>query len=505
MNNSYADFNGILDSDNSTSGLTYYQPFKRTNDLASTQTKKIGKKFRQLEDLISPSNEPLDKLVVESISDLSTKMEKLERIPDQKIIISNIGEWIDKRNPIEDTFKNHLQNLGLTGKLVTVANRLNISLNNVDRHILASDGLFFYCAYRAVVGFNVTDADGIIANMIASLDKIKMEVNQNLVDKVIKDQNLKNDATLITKLKSRFAERTIPYEVGMVIPTIVREYKLIDEQGGLFNIVEVFLKKNNIKLPPGIDEAAFSSKMVSYLAEIGYKEEVDELEPIRKDLKDAKKDAADAKTDAEAAQKDVAIMKTDLETAKTDLETAKTDLDKKITDSNAALETAKVDLNKKLDDAKEECGEKCVEKCEEVETKVDRNMGSINDQLQSALNEITNLKAQVKKLENSNPVTGDFQEELNIVKIRIGNNLQEIEGIGPDYAGQLNESNISTFENLAAQNTASLKKVLPRVTPGYTHKDLIDQAKYIMICDFKKLKKLQDRLPRKVTNDVQID
>jgi len=471
MTNSDTQFlNGILNDNSSASGLTFYQPFKRTNDLADTRTQRAGKKFRQVEDHITPSKEPLDRLVLVAISDLSKAMDHVENLPSRDQVVLNIEDWlgvIGIADEPKNGFKNFLQNEGLTGKLVSAAKRLNSSLSNVDRHILASDGLFFYCAYRAIVGFNVRDIDGIIANMLTSLDKVKIQLNQMLVDLVIKNQNLNSSPETTSELKKRFSERAISYDVGAVIPTIVAEFKLIKEQGDLYKIVDDFVKNNNIKLPPRVNKATFTSKMVAYLAEIGFEPEPDTEAELKDELEEK------IATQSQALSNNIVAI------------------DEKHVNELAAVKT---DLDKKITDAKTEC-----------ETKVNENIDPLKVELEKANKEISNLKAKVKKLEASNPETGNFQEELNIVKVRIGNNLEEIEGIGPDYAGKFREKKINTFEDLAAYDPASLKRIFKTVASGYTHKDLIDQAKYIIACDFKKLKNLQDILPRKGTSDVQID
>ncbi|MEM9820547.1 MAG: hypothetical protein AAF985_05725, partial [Bacteroidota bacterium] len=266
--------NGILHTQPQNSGdLSYYPRIERIGDLADIHTIKEGAPINQPEIRITPSRTPLDFLVLRSLDDLSSALNHINKPTEDDIVKMDIQTLLQEYKSDEsgqEVLKNVLEQAGFTGKLVQASKRLNTSLSNVNRHIFSREGLLFYTAFRAIEGLKVEDVDGIITNMMASLEKIKAFINVDLVNRVIEEQHLDVSETELVAVQTKVAQQALPYAPGLVVPAILREVENIKRGGDLFDLVYAFLDSKEVQLPYGTDKSAVAAKMVNYLVEIGF-------------------------------------------------------------------------------------------------------------------------------------------------------------------------------------------------------------------------------------------
>jgi len=175
-----------------------------------------------------------------------------------------------------DSFQNHLQKAGYSGTLIKVASDINASrVDSFIRNALSHQGIFFYLAYRTIVGNEITDTSGIATNMMESIGLVQSYVNTVLVDKVIASENLNATTGQIEKIKRYFENREIDYSPGKPSFIIEEFFVSLVEGGSLIGLVRSFVNSDRVKLPRDVNKDDLIQRMVDYLIGIGYVHQVE--------------------------------------------------------------------------------------------------------------------------------------------------------------------------------------------------------------------------------------
>ena len=272
---------------------TYYPKIDRTSDLLRTASSSTKTTFSLLTSnyYIAPSSVTFDAMVEEAIYELNILVVTMDPPSKVDIITSGIlenGEEYssNKKNAIKAFLEKEKQ----TGVLVKVASKLNASrLDAFSRAILSEEGIFFYLAYRAIVGHEVKDASGISAKILDALGVVKSYINAVLVGKVIASENLNVSDKEKTRVQNYFSDREISYNSGEPIKVIADYIDNIKSSGSLYQLVIDFINSDKVDLKRGTDKDALAQKMVNYLVKIGYvhKGENADANPILKNDEEA--------------------------------------------------------------------------------------------------------------------------------------------------------------------------------------------------------------------------
>ena len=270
----------------------YYRPIERTGDLlkGSTIFAKGNRQKLRAEIYIAPSRVAIGALPTKALDRFQTQL-NLAEIPSPHDSVSlELGELIDQYGgeipPKDNLLKADLQQRGFTGEMIQAAKRLNQArLDPIDREILSRSNLAIYAFYRAIVGLDVEDVDGIFANVLESLTKVKRHLNRVLVEMVVEAKHLEATVEERHYLKQKIGDRTFAYEEGEVSKAVLAAYQQLKSGGGLIEAVNEFLDSNFITLPDNVNREALVQAMVAYLVESGFNPEAidfEEEEPTTK-------------------------------------------------------------------------------------------------------------------------------------------------------------------------------------------------------------------------------
>lgn len=259
--------------------LSYYDEIPRTSDLLKSAEFSFNNSTNLLISnfFIAPSSIRLDEMVEESIFELNTLLTKKMKLPSENDLRDNsVQENIDKYHSAEklNVFHDFIRSEGHTGVLSKVASSINNStIDQLSRAILSEEGVFFYLACRAVKGYKILDADGIGANIFESLNIVKSFINAQLVDKVIRKENLNVSDNDRNKLKKAIAEKRLSYFPGNPVKTIVKLVNELKSGGSLFELVLNFLNSGKVNLDRNTNKMVLAQRMVDYLLKLGFNED----------------------------------------------------------------------------------------------------------------------------------------------------------------------------------------------------------------------------------------
>ncbi|NMH88782.1 hypothetical protein [Flavivirga algicola] len=268
--------NGTLKSIISSKSMapTYYKKIDRTSDLLRTASTSTKSTFSLLTSnyYIAPSSVTFDNMVEEAIYELNNRVVRMAPPSKVDVITKSIIEnSISYPSNIKNAIKSYLEKESYTGVLVKVASQLNASrLDAFSRAILSEEGIFFYLAYRAIVGHEVTDESGISTKMLDALGIVKSYINVTLVSKVIASENLSVTSKEKTHLEKYFSNREISYSSGQPEIAITEYIDKIKSSGSLYRLVVEFINSDKVNLKRDVDKEALVHKMVEYLVSIGY-------------------------------------------------------------------------------------------------------------------------------------------------------------------------------------------------------------------------------------------
>lgn len=404
---------------------SYYVPIERTDDLARVNHSRSGHQLAQSRIRIAPSRVPIDILAAQALDELSIQIGQMTGLPSKNELLAQpFGQILplyQGTGQTTDVLKNELQRLGLTGTLIQASQRLNTSIDDENRHLLSREGLLIYAAYRAVAGFDVMDVDGIITNMLSALDGIRSYLNQELVDRVISHQNLRVQEEHYQMLKARMARTRISYAVGEVVPRVLEEFEKIQSDRGLSDEVLAYLTSGEVELPYGTDIPSLVDKMVSFLIDSGYKHD---------------------DTDRIGLQ-----------------------IDEKVSEARLSIETQ---FDTKLNDATTTLKNQINERVSELRS----GMEDATTQLQA---ELTKELEEIKKLIDDKMRERIEEEDTESEEDTTGDDLEDIDGIGPSRVRALREAGITTFRQIAEMDEEELKEIIGH-SANYSPRDIIDQA-----------------------------
>lgn len=253
---------------------TYYQQIDRTSDLLRTASSSTQSTFSLLTSnyYIAPSSVTFDDMVEEAIYELNSVVTKMT--PPSKVdIITNsiLDNSVKYPSNRANDIKAYLEKETYTGILVKVASELNASrLDAFSRAILSEEGIFFYLAYRSIIGHEVVDESGISTKMLDALGIVKSYINVSLVSKIIASENLNVSANEKTHVENYFSNREISYSSGEPEKVIVDYIDKIKSNGSLYRLVVEFINSDKVELKRDVDKDALAQKMVNYLVSIGY-------------------------------------------------------------------------------------------------------------------------------------------------------------------------------------------------------------------------------------------
>ncbi|OEK08219.1 hypothetical protein A8C32_01785 [Flavivirga aquatica] len=253
---------------------TYYKKIDRTSDLLQSVSASTISTFNLLASnyFIAPSSVTFDDMVEEAIYELNTLVTKMD--PPSKVDIiteSILQNGIDNSSNKKHAIKAYLEKEKYTGVLVKVASKLNASrLDAFSRAVLSEEGVFFYLAYRAIIGHEVKDVAGISAKILDALGVVKSYINVALVGKVIASENLNVFGKEKTAIENHFSDREIGYNSGQPQKTISDYIDKIKSGGSLYKLVMDFITSGKVDLKRGTNKDVLAQKMVDYLTRIGY-------------------------------------------------------------------------------------------------------------------------------------------------------------------------------------------------------------------------------------------
>lgn len=254
----------------------YYQPIERPGALGqespafSTDSTQMEPDF-----FIAPIQGKIDVLTTSIIEQISRKLSFASLPSRDEIDAYELGELVatygSEGAPNGELFKQSLQEMGLTAVLREVARKLNETrLSLIDRAILSQPTLAMYTYFRAIVGFNLKDVEGIISNVHSSLVKIKRGLNLELVDVVIDTQYLDANEVDRAFLKEKLGNHKFSYKEGEPAKVIEELYNNRKKGGDLYYKVEEFLASGVVKVPPSANRDVLIEQMVKYLIGAGF-------------------------------------------------------------------------------------------------------------------------------------------------------------------------------------------------------------------------------------------
>ena len=255
----------------------FYRPIERTGDLVEAANRfRIGSDGRRLPEFyIAPPRIAFGRLAQEIATELNGKL-LLENLPTPGDVVSlELADLLEKygSNPMlmTNVLKEKLASEGLTGAGIAAARKLNESrLDNTDRGLLAFINILMYTFYRAAIGLDVRDAEGIVSNALSSLGKIKSYINRELAKRFITERNLEITDPEMEALQDRVADLNISYVGNDAFPIILEEYQNVKGQGNIIEAVNDFLNSGLVMVPSNINRDYLIQSMISFLRDSGF-------------------------------------------------------------------------------------------------------------------------------------------------------------------------------------------------------------------------------------------
>lgn len=261
--------------------LSYYNEIPRTSDLLKSAEFSINNSKDLLisKFFIAPSTMRLDDMVEEAIFELNRTISTMKLPKEGDLRDKSIQENFDSilNSKVRNEFEVFISTNGHTGVLSKVASSINNStIDQLSRAMLSEEGILFYLAVRAIRDNKITDADGVGANILESLGIVKSHINIQLVDKVIKKENLSVTDKERRVLKNSISEKHISYFPGNAEQTIVKLVDDLKAGGKLYAMVTRFLNSGKVNLDRNTNKAELAQKMVDYLIKLGYNEDYED-------------------------------------------------------------------------------------------------------------------------------------------------------------------------------------------------------------------------------------
>lgn len=259
---------------NGTSGL-FYQPIKPTGDLiaASKLKRRNGERLSELH--IAPPSTRLGSLPTVILDRLNASLILVGAPGADEIVRKEIEDLLSAYGGGNPAARNVLQaaleQKELTGVLNAAARKLNHArLDPVDRAMLSRPNIAMYAFFRAAIGMQVSDIDGIITNVLSSLGKVRSYVNRRLVSEVLDRSNLQADPVEVRTLQDRLAGRTLSFEGDEATRTILDEYRHVKGNAELIDAVNTFLSSGIVAVPDAVNRDHLVREMISYLGRSGF-------------------------------------------------------------------------------------------------------------------------------------------------------------------------------------------------------------------------------------------
>lgn len=270
----------------SINNLTYYNQIPRTSDLLKSSEFSIDAASSLLisKFFISPATMRYDDLVEETLFELNTIITQKMKLPEKEDLLNkSIQELLSQERSLDkktnNAFKHFITSQGHTGVMTKVASGINSStIDQLSRAILTEEGIFLFLACRAIIGFEITDPEGITGNIFESLDLVKSYINVQLVDKVIKKESLEVTKKEVKILKDKIENTRISYFPGAPENTVVELIDDLKSGGKLYLLVMNFLNSGKVTLDRATNKEALAKKMVDYLLKLGYNEDFNQEE-----------------------------------------------------------------------------------------------------------------------------------------------------------------------------------------------------------------------------------
>lgn len=275
-------------------GLTYYPEIPRTSDLLKTAEFSVNASTNlQISKFyIAPATIRFDDHVEEALFELNKVLTSgIDEPSSNDILNMSVQDIIVKygNDKAVRKLRDHLISEGHTGKLIRVASQLNASrMDQLTRAILSEEGIFFYLAYKAIIGHNITkDSKGIATNILESLGVVKSHINGQLVDKVIDKERLHVLDPDRDSIRATISKQRISYFHGAPSKAVRQLVVELKPVGKLEKLVMNFLNSGRVKLPKNTNKTELAQKMVNYLLKIGYNEDfVEAVNPPNNDPQD---------------------------------------------------------------------------------------------------------------------------------------------------------------------------------------------------------------------------
>lgn len=264
----------------SLNNLTYYSQIPRTSDLLKSSQFSFDNANSLLISnfFISPSTMRFDDLVEETIFELNKIITQKMKVAEKEDLLNkSIQEVLSLVNKDNKQLKEFITSEGHTGVITKVASDINSStIDQLTRAILSEEGIFLYLACRSIIGFEILDYEGISSNIFESVDLVKSYINIQLVDKIIKKENLDVSEKEVEILKEKIENTRISYFPGSPENTVVDLIDDLKSGGKLYFLVMKFLNSGKVTLDRGTDKESLAQKMVDYLLNLGYNEDFEE-------------------------------------------------------------------------------------------------------------------------------------------------------------------------------------------------------------------------------------
>ncbi len=220
---------------------------------------------------IASAHAKYDNMVAEIIDNLNTKLKQPIHVTTDNIL-GDLEALIASSEGDKIKFKAVLLKDGNTAVLTKVASRINTtSIAQSARAVLSKEGIFFYLAYRAIKGNDITDVEGIISQLLKSVSVIKTYINRELVNIVISNEGLSIDNEKLSNLKDVLQYQQFSYERGAPTRYIVKAVKDLKSTGDLPTMVLNFLDENQHSFSRDMNKRELANRMLKYLRGIGYK------------------------------------------------------------------------------------------------------------------------------------------------------------------------------------------------------------------------------------------
>jgi hypothetical protein len=244
---------------------------------------------------INPTSASMDSLAIEALTALSASLEWIRELKTKEDILRfTLNEtlksgWpgVKPINPIEVLEKD-----GKTGTIGQVTDKLNRAyLAPTTRLILSYPSIYAYMLFRIIKGMEITDAEGIRANIEPELQYVKKFINSQLASLYLEKNHLSINPQQKEKYEGSLKNQDFPYTPNEVEQVLSLEYERAIVANNLTEVINKFLDET-IKLPDGVKKTEIANKMAQYLLKMnlnldwkvervkGVEEEEDDLEAL---------------------------------------------------------------------------------------------------------------------------------------------------------------------------------------------------------------------------------